>query len=361
VKRIQKNQTFALLIVLLVFLMPLTYAETFSFTYDDNGNLINSQYFSYEYNSFNQLDKVYDSVGNLIEEYIYDHEGNRIKKIEYFFDGTNETTYYPFKEMTRKVNDNGVEDTYYYFFDGQTIARDNPDGSRYYYHNDHLGSHSVVTDENGDIVEETEYLPFGAVLSGGDADFLYTGKELDSVGTYYYGARYMDPTLRQFTQPDTVIPDVYNPQSLNRYSYVLNNPYKYVDPTGHFPIPYQIFPYVLLAINAAADLAFKKTLKFAWDTTIEAIEDYKESQEAITELNKEQGTTVPGEFVCELDINDGSNSASKEFQYSSTNPMSSSSNSGNSYSLEDTTGSSSLTSSFHNAENTPDNYLEEEN
>ena len=222
--------------ILLILLLPLTYAETFSFTYDDNGNLINSQYFSYEYNSFNQLEKVYDSVGNLIEEYAYDHDGNRIKKIEYFFDGTNETTYYPFKEMTRKVNDNGVEDTYYYFLDGQTIARDNPDGSRYYYHNDHLGSHTLVTDENGNVVEETEYLPFGKVLSGGDADFLYTGKELDGVGTYYFGARYMDPTLRQFTQPDTIIPDIYDPQSLNRYSYVLNNPYKYVDEDGHNPV-----------------------------------------------------------------------------------------------------------------------------
>jgi RHS repeat-associated protein len=231
-----KKYSTSMLMIFLILLMPITYAETFNFTYDDNGNLINSQYFSYEYNSFNQLEYVYDSVGNLIEEYTYDHEGNRIKKIEYFFDGTNETTYYPFKEMTRKVNDNGTEDTYYYFLDGQTIARDNPDGSRYYYHNDHLGSHSVVTDENGDVVEETEYLPFGKVLSGGDADFLYTGKELDGVGTYYFGARYMDPTLRQFTQPDTIIPDIYDPQSLNRYSYVLNNPYKYVDEDGHNPV-----------------------------------------------------------------------------------------------------------------------------
>ena len=50
---------------------------------------------------------------------------------------------------------------------------------------------------------------------------------------YYYGARYYDPALMHFTQADTVIGDVYNPLSLNRYAYALNNPYKYTDPSGH--------------------------------------------------------------------------------------------------------------------------------
>jgi len=41
------------------------------------------------------------------------------------------------------------------------------------------------------------------------------------------------PCIMQFVQPDTLIPDLYNPQSLNRYSYVNNNPIRYNDPTGH--------------------------------------------------------------------------------------------------------------------------------
>jgi hypothetical protein len=40
----------------------------------------------------------------------------------------------------------------------------------------------------------------------------------------------------RFLQPDTVIPDLYNPQSYNRYSYALNNPIRYTDPDGHFAI-----------------------------------------------------------------------------------------------------------------------------
>ena len=42
-----------------------------------------------------------------------------------------------------------------------------------------------------------------------------------------------DPSLGRFLQPDSIIPGMGNPQSLNRYSYVLNNPIRYNDPTGH--------------------------------------------------------------------------------------------------------------------------------
>jgi RHS repeat-associated protein len=53
-------------------------------------------------------------------------------------------------------------------------------------------------------------------------------------GLYYYKSRYYNPLLGRFTQPDTVVPDAKNLQAFNRYTYVNNNPLKYVDPTGHF-------------------------------------------------------------------------------------------------------------------------------
>jgi len=87
---------------------------------------------------------------------------------------------------------------------------------------------SIVTNSSGNLTEETTYEPFGRVISGGSDRYDYTGKETDTgTGLEYYGARYYDPTYGQFTQPDSIIPDVYNPQALNRYSYVMNNPYKY--------------------------------------------------------------------------------------------------------------------------------------
>lgn len=65
-------------------------------------------------------------------------------------------------------------------------------------------------------------------------DRLFTGQRLDSTGLYYYGARYYDPAIGRFISPDPVVQDFTNPQTLNRYSYVLNNPLKYTDPSGNY-------------------------------------------------------------------------------------------------------------------------------
>ncbi len=54
---------------------------------------------------------------------------------------------------------------------------------------------------------------------------------------YFYNARYYDGTLGRFLSADTIVPSPANPQSLNRYAYVLNNPLRYTDPSGHFDVP----------------------------------------------------------------------------------------------------------------------------
>ncbi|MEW6085798.1 MAG: RHS repeat-associated core domain-containing protein [Chloroflexota bacterium] len=46
-------------------------------------------------------------------------------------------------------------------------------------------------------------------------------------------ARFYSPALGRFLQPDTIIPNLASPQSFNRFSYVINNPIRYNDPTGH--------------------------------------------------------------------------------------------------------------------------------
>ena len=54
---------------------------------------------------------------------------------------------------------------------------------------------------------------------------------------YYYGARWYDPWLGQFTQPDSLVPDPLNPIALNRYAYAYNSPLVYTDPSGHIGVP----------------------------------------------------------------------------------------------------------------------------
>ena len=140
------------------------------------------------------------------------------------------------KDFIQIVNSSGVFNETYYSDEENLIAKKDNNGKIDYYHPDHLGSTNLVTNESGEVVEETFYFPYGEIIEGGESRFLFTGKEKDkNTELYYYGARYYDSFSKHFIQPDSAIADVYNPQDLNRYSYTRNNPYKYTDPTGETP------------------------------------------------------------------------------------------------------------------------------
>ncbi|MFC1870994.1 RHS repeat-associated core domain-containing protein [Chloroflexota bacterium] len=93
-----------------------------------------------------------------------------------------------------------------------------------------------MTDSDGDSEGTIKYYPYGDSRNSTGTiatDKKFTGQRLDGTGLYYYNARYYDPTIGRFISADTIVPDPANPQSLNRYSYCLNNPLKYNDPSGH--------------------------------------------------------------------------------------------------------------------------------
>jgi RHS repeat-associated protein len=109
----------------------------------------------------------------------------------------------------------------------------------YYYHQDSLTSSSVLSGSSGGQAEVNVWFPFGRIQTATpQASFQvsrrFTGQIFDAEsGLYYYNARYYDPELGRFIQADDEIPDFANPQSYNRYSYCLNDPLTYDDPTGH--------------------------------------------------------------------------------------------------------------------------------
>ena len=100
---------------------------------------------------------------------------------------------------------------------------------------DHLTGTAITSDTSGSQIGSIKYYPYGSTRSSSGTlpDQKFTGQRLDDTGLYYYNARYYDAGIGRFISADTIVPSFVNPQNLNRYSYCLSNPLKYIDPTGH--------------------------------------------------------------------------------------------------------------------------------
>lgn len=100
-----------------------------------------------------------------------------------------------------------------------------------YFLTDHLGSIIATADPAGTIQTRYTYSPFGETTQSGEPSsnpFQYTGRENDGTGLYYYRARYYDPGLGRFISSDPIG----LAGGLNTYSYVDNNPLRWIDPLG---------------------------------------------------------------------------------------------------------------------------------
>jgi RHS repeat-associated protein len=140
-----------------------------------------------------------------------------------------------------------------------------------YLKEDALGSVRVTTNSFGEVKARRDFLPFGeelyAGLAGRNANQKYSASADDTrkkfatyqrdveTGLDFAQSRYYSPMHGRFTSPDefkggpdelfdfeedasdnpTFYADLTNPQSLNKYQYGYNNPYKYNDPSGHCP------------------------------------------------------------------------------------------------------------------------------
>jgi RHS repeat-associated protein len=233
-----KKTIIALLLALLIVSLPVCFADTLNLIYDANGNLVTGDGFYREYNSLNQLVKIrlLNSTGNVQETYVYDpvEEKVLLKNVSYTNGTWKETVYYWFDEYIEVYN--GTWSNYTYVeHEGMRVAelRGN---NKYFVLADHLGSSTVVTNASGNVTERSAYTPFGEQINSTlQSRYSYTGQEYDSViGDYDYHARRYRADWGKLTTPDTILQHAYNPQGLNRYSYVKNNPWNRIDPSGHF-------------------------------------------------------------------------------------------------------------------------------
>ncbi len=221
-------------------------AGTNNYTYDKNGNVIKKNNTTIEYNSNNKPTQLKNQTTTT--QFFYNPNKQRYKKI---LNGN--TTFYIGKHYEEEYTQNNTLLKKNYIYAGNeliAIHTTEDDGNlilpqNRYLHKDSLGSIDTITNESGVVIQRLAYTPFGKQIVQSWINQNqsikplvkrgYTGHEhIKEFNLIHMNARIYDPTIGRFLSADTIIPYMYNTQSFNRYSYVRNNPLKYIDPSGHW-------------------------------------------------------------------------------------------------------------------------------
>jgi len=199
-----------------------------------------------EYNYMNLPLYIADEDDSLV--YTYGAGNNRIKARLFSGGQLVRTTWYG--DNFERVVEGSAEKFYHWILspDGPVALMVTVTGGSttyYYLCRDHLNSITGIMDASGAMLEEYSYDPWGRRRS--PADWLttdvsvpgittrgYTGHEhLDDFGLIHMNGRIYDPHVGRILNPDPIIQEPLNIQNYNRYSYCLNNPLKYTDPSGY--------------------------------------------------------------------------------------------------------------------------------
>ncbi len=203
------------------------------YQYDAAGNMINDTFHSYTYDAEGRMTAV---DGGTTASYQYDGFGRRVTVRGNA--GTYDFVFYPNGHWISKLHypDGGVWWDELYAGDRHVATFAN--GSTYFTHTDWLGSARVRTDPFASVISTCTSWPFGdnASCTGTDwSSMHYTGDEHDSEdNTEHTQFRQLSTAQGRWLSPDPYMGsmDLTNPQSLNRYSYVMNNPLNSTDPLG---------------------------------------------------------------------------------------------------------------------------------
>jgi Rhs family protein len=213
--------------------------------YDGNGNVLTRTVggvtWRYVYDPENRLVEAWRGAER-VARFRYDPEGNRVVREV----GGLRTVAV---DEGYEVRGGGVRKVYR--LGGETVAV--REGSAVYATvGDHLGSVTVLA-QGGSPAGVTRYLPYGAIrFETGvfPTDRRFTGQRWEaSLGLYDYKARFYDPALGRFLQPDPIVPEPGNPQALNRYAYVYHNPLRSIDGDGHLPVVPLLVAGAILALK----------------------------------------------------------------------------------------------------------------
>ncbi|MFA4873017.1 MAG: RHS repeat-associated core domain-containing protein [Patescibacteria group bacterium] len=210
-----------------------TKVGTAVYAYDNNGNLTGDSVWAHTWDYNNKLTKS-QKTGSTVT-YQYDHTGQRTK----YNDGASGyARHYPNKLYNIKQ----TTATKHIYAGSQLIGTVEGTALQYV-HTDHLTGSNAATNSSGGMVQLLDYYPYGSMRidwkSGSfDEQRKFTGHMYDrDTELSYMGARYYDGAIGRFYSIEPFVlavnPDfLINPQKWNSYSYVINNPLKYIDPVG---------------------------------------------------------------------------------------------------------------------------------
>ena len=215
-------------------LSPICTAQTFA--YDLNGNLMSDGTNSYTFDALNRLVSV---TGAVTVGYVHDALDRRTSKFaggvttRFLHAGSDEIAEYTDTGtlLRRYVPGAGVDERAAMIDSGSATP---PLTALRLPHTDRLGSVMAVTNSVGAVTERFAYNAFGVSNSSAAGyPFRFTGQRLDpETGLMFYKARVYSTTLGRFLQTDPVVSRPLSSQGWNAYSYALNNPLKFVDPSG---------------------------------------------------------------------------------------------------------------------------------
>ncbi|HYX37725.1 MAG TPA: RHS repeat-associated core domain-containing protein [Oligoflexus sp.] len=215
---------------------------TRTFCADSRGNFLKSDKRSLVYNALDLPTEVRD--GTNVSRFVYGLGGQLLSR-EDLVNGEKTTTLYAGEGFETFESTEGTVQRHY--VGGFLVVE--MEGSEYrenYLYKDYLGSNIAVADHSGQVTERFDYDPYGQRRNGNSLNWIdgfkpkatsrgFTGHEqIDSMNLVHMKGRMYDPTIGLFLSADPYVQDPTEIQNLNRYTYVMNNPLAYNDPTGHF-------------------------------------------------------------------------------------------------------------------------------
>lgn len=213
----------------------------------NSGVCIPSALVDYSYTSFDKVKTLVRGQNRLLIDYGADHQ--RIVQRQYKGDLLQRTKIHVGSHYEKDITDQLTKEIHYIRAGDGVVAtytmESNGLNKMHYWHKDHLGSLHVITDDMKGVTDEMSYDAWGKRRSPDwtplpdppsvFSDRGFTGHEhIDLFGLINMNGRVYDPVLGRFISPDPAIQDITDLQNLNRYSYVLNNPLSYTDPSGYF-------------------------------------------------------------------------------------------------------------------------------